>query len=273
MKTGVTPVKNAVLRIPVPTDWPEQKVEIISQELPEGSKMTWEEVGNVKMLQLELKQFPANQKTTGQMTFQVSTKQIIAPKDTSSLHIPEKRTKEIRDYLAASPGISSRDSKLRKIAKSLFEVEQSDWVKIGSLLDWVRDNVEERTVEFSGAVNTFRNKFGSSEDRTALFVALCRANKVPARMVYCNQGHYAEFYLLDGKEVGHWFPCRVSGFREFGHLDEPTLIIQKGDNYRVPWQRERLRFIPGTGETQVLKSAKATTIERPAMAFVSGVAK
>ena len=136
---------------------------------------------------------------------------------------------------------------MKKQAKSLFDVTQSDWVKVQGLYDWVRENIEERAGDSKGTVAAFQNKFGNSEDRVGLFVAMCRINKVPARMVYVDGGQYAEFYLVDDKKQGHWFPCKVSGIREFGSIGEPRVVLQKGDSYKIPGEKKKLRFVNAKG--------------------------
>jgi hypothetical protein len=80
-----------------------------------------------------------------------------------------------------------------------------------------------------------------------LFIALCRASEVPARMVWV-QGHcYPEFYLQDAEGGEHWFPCQVAGSRAFGSMPDHRPILQKGDNFRSPKnRRERKRYLPET---------------------------
>jgi hypothetical protein len=133
---------------------------------------------------------------------------------------------------------------MKKQAKALFDNGQSDWVKVEGLFDWIRANIEERAGDAKGSVDTFRDKSGNGEDRVSLFVAMCRINKVPARMVFVDGSQYAEFYLVDQNEKGHWFPCNVTGIREFGAIGEPRAILQKGDSYRVAGEKKKLKFVP-----------------------------
>ena len=42
---------------------------------------------------------------------------------------------------------------------------------------------------------------------------------------------------------GHWYPCESSGRRAFGEMPLARVVLQKGDNFRVPERpRERLRY-------------------------------
>jgi hypothetical protein len=92
---------------------------------------------------------------------------------------------------------------------------------------------------------------GDCKDMSCLFVALCRAGKIPARIVRVPEHCYPEFYLelkqekksgktdktkkpdknKDNKPSGFWFPCQVSGTYSFGGIPERRVILQKGDSF------------------------------------------
>jgi hypothetical protein len=77
------------------------------------------------------------------------------------------------------------------------------------------------------------------KDMTCLFVALCRAGKIPARVVRVPEHCYAEFYLelkqdtktRNSTPIGFWFPCQVAGTYSFGGIPEKRVILQKGDSF------------------------------------------
>jgi hypothetical protein len=75
-----------------------------------------------------------------------------------------------------------------------------------------------------------------------VFIALCRANKIPARMVWVDGHSYAEFYLEHVEGQGRWYPVESAGTRSFGEMPLPRVILQKGDNFTVPERKERLRY-------------------------------
>jgi hypothetical protein len=104
------------------------------------------------------------------------------------------------------------------------------------------------------------------KDMSCLFVALCRAGKIPARIVRVPEHCYAEFYLemkpegraRGNRPVGFWFPCQVSGTYSFGGIPEQRVILQKGDSFldgnrRVLFFRESMAGtkIPGTPEPKL----------------------
>src|SRR6187397_2843637 len=75
-----------------------------------------------------------------------------------------------------------------------------------------------------------------------LFIALCRANKIPARMVWVEGHAYPEFYLEEADGKGFWYPCESAGAHAFGGMPLARTILQKGDNFKVPERKERLRY-------------------------------
>ncbi len=53
-------------------------------------------------------------------------------------------------------------------------------------------------------------------------------------MVWVHEHQYAEFCLEDAKGELHWFPVESSGSRAFGEMPLARVIMQKGDNFRIP---------------------------------------
>jgi hypothetical protein len=101
--------------------------------------------------------------------------------------------------------------------------------------------VEGRTDQ--SAVATLEEGKGDCHAYTVAFIALCRAQGIPARMVWVADHCYPEFYLEDEEGNGHWYPCQSAGDRAFGEMPDPRVIFQKGDNFRIPERRgERLRY-------------------------------
>ena len=79
-----------------------------------------------------------------------------------------------------------------------------------------------------------RDRLGDCEERAAVFVALCRASDIPARLVWVPNHNWAEFYLTDEKGEGHWIPAHTSAYAWFGWTGAHELVLQKGDSIRIP---------------------------------------
>ena len=127
----------------------------------------------------------------------------------------------------------------------------------------MRNHVVYQEGELKGAARAFHDKQGAADELTSLFIAMCRSQKIPARTVFVLGHCYAEFYLEDDDNQGHWFPCQCAGTRAFGGIDEQRPILQKGDNYKNPENpKERLRFV-----TEYFTAAGRGS--KPAVSFVS----
>jgi len=261
---GAKPVQNMICRIPIPVQWPEQTVSVFKEDLPpEITDVSWEDLDNIRLMKFRIDSVAPNQRMIATVTFTVSTSPITPPKNTSIFRIPQKRSREFKAYFGESPGIDIRNTKLKKQAKLLFDNSSSDWGKVEGLYKWILENIEEVGGETVGSEDAFLKKSGTAEDRASLFVAMCRINKVPARMVFVHGTQYAEFYLVDDKQQGHWFPCNVTGIPEFGSLSDPKIILQKGDNYRVPGEKQKLKFVPEKATWKGNKPRKMGFLREP----------
>ncbi len=259
---GSTTIRNMFVTIPVPNEWPEQSVAMVAEDIPPS-------VGEVKFRELEsgVKQlmftFPivrAREQTVATMTFQVATSQVEAPKDTSLFDRPKSNNKEAKMYLGVSPYINYRDSKIRKQVKELVADKPNVWEETKAIFEWVGDSIEQRDGEPTNIEDVFDQQYGCAEDRVALFVGMCRANKIPARMVWVEGTQYAEFMLADEEKNSYWFPCNVNGIREFGSISDPRIILQKGDSIRVPEKEDRQKF--------VAEFAAVTGKSKPSVKFI-----
>jgi transglutaminase-like putative cysteine protease len=129
----------------------------------------------------------------------------------------------------------------------------------------VRDKVKVENEKLQGAVNTLRDGKGAEEDVAAVFVACCRAMKVPARSLFVPDSCHAEFYLENAEGKGAWYPVVIDGDKAFGYRPQATIILQRGDNLRVPESKDPLRFVPEH------LTGKGGTGGRPSVEFVRRV--
>lgn len=255
--TGRDAVKDVFTYIPIPKEWPEQSVSIFDEDIPvEFAVQKIDELDGLDRLILRGRVIPAKKKIVALQTFMVTTKRVNAPPDTTVFSIPDKKEKEAKKYIASGAEISFRNNNLRKQAKELTEGEGTDWEKVERIFDWVRDNVDQGGGDPKGSIAAFVKKEGHPEDVVGLFVAMCRANSIPARMVFVDGTQYAEFMLADPNGELHWFPCDVVGIRAFGKIVEPKVILQKGDNIRVPGVKGKKKFVAAYGEVKSLTRPK-----------------
>ena len=249
-EVGVTvtargPVRGILATIPVPTDWPEQRVQIASENFtPHVGRVGYRELeGGVKQMLVSIPQLPAGETAHALVTFEVTRSPILAPADPSVFVIPQRVPREVRKFLGASPYIESTHGEIRKKADEVIDDSLPAWQQVEAAYDWVRDNVTYDNGKLKGALAALRDGNGDCEELTSLFIALCRAKKIPARTVWIPDHCYPEFYLEDAEGNGHWIPCEAAGTRSFGAMATGKPVLQKGDNFRVPEKREPQRYV------------------------------
>jgi hypothetical protein len=272
--------RNVVAMVSVPIDCPEQEVKIVDEDFSSDVEVTYRPLagGEVKQMLIQVPYLQNGNTVRAVVTAEVSTRPILPPENTADLKIPKKVPSKIRIYTNGSPYIEVKHQRIRALSKEAFkDLDESatDWQRVEAIYDWVLANIEYVEGEDKGAIETLRDGQADCQGRSAVFVALCRANKIPARMVWVHGHVYPEFYLEDGaadtdrglahslesaeKNVpvplpgarkkksndipGHWYPCESAGSRAFGEMPLARTILQKGDNFRVPERdKERLRY-------------------------------
>ncbi len=228
-----------------PTPWPEQTVEIIESNLPAGFQSNFRDLpGGNKQLLLFAQLIPANSIAEATVKVRITKSHIVGPEDTTHYKITKRLPRDVSAFLSNSPYIEANSSEIKKIVREIEASEPlTDWKKVELLYDWVRDNIIYQRGDLKTVREALRDRTGDCEEMTSTFVALCRAARVPARVVWIPNHCYPEFYLEDEQGKGHWFPCQVAGTRNFGSMPEYLPILQKGDRFKVPEQNEVQRYL------------------------------
>jgi hypothetical protein len=259
--------KGIVGYVPFPAEWPEQDVRIVAEDISREAKVSYETIDEtVKLMVVKIANLGAGQEAHALVTFEVRRSVLLPPEKTDVFHLPDpkKLDRKLRTYLAPSREmlIDPRDPKIRAAAKEVGADKEKAWEHVEAIYDWVREKVQYKPKDraFKGPLAALKDGTGDCEEMTSLFIAVCRAAGIPARMVWIPSHCYPEFYLVDGDDQGHWFPCQAAGDRAFGGIPEQRLILQKGDSFRAPWDRREHRYLPehvaglrtpGSGEPRV----------------------
>jgi hypothetical protein len=242
------PIRGITATVPVPIDWPEQKVTIGEEDLSPGvhhSTYRTLDGGGAKQMVISIPNIAAGEEAHALVTFEVTRHSLLPPEDTSIYKEPvkEKLPKDILPYLGVSPYIEVTHPKIQKLAKEVAE-DKSGWEKVEAIYDATRERVEYKNGPLKGALRALNDGTGDCEELTSLFIALCRASGIPARSVWVPDHCYPEFYLVDGDGKGYWFPCQSAGSRAFGGIPEHRAILQKGDNFHDPDRpKDKLRYV------------------------------
>ncbi len=268
VRASAGPCIGIVATVPVPMEWPEQVVQVIEEDKSQFVKTFKYNVldNGVRQLQISIPQLPAGAEAKALVTLEITRHTITAPKDTTIFSIPTKVAREINIYLGDSPFIESRNAKIIATAKEIAAEKETAWEKVEAIYDWVRANVQYKEGKLKGGLAAMRDGDGDCEDMSSLFIAMCRACKVPARTVWVPGHCYPEFYLVDKEGQGHWIPCQAAGTRAFGEIPETRPILQKGDNFKVPErpndrQRYVAEFLTGKGGKPSVQFVRKTLDE------------
>jgi hypothetical protein len=248
VSAGGGPCVGIVAYVPVPTDWPEQEVRVVAEDVSPSAKISYQTVDStVKLMTVRIGRLLAGDQAKALVSLEIKRFALLPPENTDIYELPDtaKLDRTIRTYLAPSPYIESRNAKIRTLAKEIGADKKKAWDKVEAIYDWVREKVQYKNGPLKGAAAALHDGFGDCEELTSLFIAICRAGDIPARTVWIPGHCYPEFYLVDDEGNGHWFPCQAAGSRAFGGIPEFRPILQKGDNFRPPYGRgnERQRYL------------------------------
>lgn len=263
------PCQDLLAVVAVPIECAEQTVTLIETDLtPNVAATEFRDLssGEARQLLVSIPRLKNGEEARAILTYEVTTRTTVPPDDREAerLSIPERTPRNLRGYLGASRFIEVRHPLIKKLSRSIQEDLEagspegeppSDWRRLEAIYDYVMDNIEYLEGPDTTAVATLKARQADCHGRSALFVALCRATKVPARMVWVNEHCYPEFYLERPDGEGVWLPSESAGTRAFGEMPLARPILQKGDSFRVPEKpRERLRYatdyVTGKGRAQ-----------------------
>lgn len=242
------PVRNVVATQSVPMDWPEQKVAIVGQDVSAGVEVDYREIGgSARRMVVKVPQLAAGAEARAVITFETRRAYLLEPENPGQFTLPARtKTASMRKYLSPSPYIESTDRTIRALAAKIVPEGGRAWDQVETIYDWVRTNiqfVDDQGLEPVDTLTTLKEQHGDCDEMSCLFIALCRASGIPARLVQVPGHVYAEFYLLDGEGEGHWLPCQLAGTRAFGSMPEHRPVLQKGDNLSSPHVGRKERFL------------------------------
>ncbi len=147
-----------------------------------------------------------------------------------------------KQYLGNSPGIETRNREIRDLQEQIAQEIKHPWDKARAFASWIPRNIRPKMGSYLGPVKALEMKLGDCEDMSALFVALCRAADIPARLVWVPNHNWSEFYLTDQQGQGHWVPAHTACYFWWGWTGVHELVIQKGDRIWVPERRKHYRL-------------------------------
>ena len=240
-----SPIRGVMVTGPAPSDWREQKVKLISEQKPRGSKTRDRKLdGRGVMMEFTVPTISAGGTAIVERIYEITRYHVRLTIPHDELRIPQKPSRKLRSYLTGAPGVEVRNGRLKALVKTLVKPDDDAWTTVRGFYDWVRLNVKFQEGNYRGAAETLERKVGDCEDLSALFISLCRIAKIPARTVWIGKHAYSEFYLEDEDRKGYWIPAELTGPEWFGESRDYRTILQKGDKIRDPIRRRFSHYIP-----------------------------
>ncbi|MCA9106370.1 MAG: transglutaminase family protein [Planctomycetales bacterium] len=246
---GAGAARGLTATFPVPIDWPEQSVEVMDERVGDDLRLVMRDFDEqARLATVRIPRIEPGQTRRAVVRLRVRKSWLEAPSDPSSLTLPERVPAGLRGYLQPSPYIESDDRVIRELAEEVIDESLPAWDRVEAIYSWVRENI---AYEFDERIHSCRAalaaKKGDCEELSSLFIALCRVGGIPARAVWIPGHTYPEFLLESPQGEMLWFPCQAAGeAHDFGRMPEWKPILQKGDRFRVPGQREPQRYLAPT---------------------------
>ncbi len=241
---GVDNQCEAMAATPVPMNHPEQQVKEVRIEKVGCEAFIRELAPGAGQLVLH-----APQITAGQVVKAIAHYKITLFKQYHGFEqdqFPSKQSvpAEVRQAaLGDSPGIQVNATGVRKLAGQIAEGHSHPWEKAQAFVKWIRKTIRPQIGAYTSVLTAIQKKVGDCEEMSALFVAFCRASGIPARLVWVPNHNWAEFYLTDQEQTGHWIPVHPACYNWFGWTGAHELVIQKGDRVQTPEQSSPCRLV------------------------------
>ncbi|GEM_PF-553742 len=241
------PILGVVASAPVPIQWPEQQIKIVTQFKSPSVKSVkvkdFKDQG--RQMIVSIPRLNAGETAKASVTMMLQRLDIIKPENRPELKFPEKNNREARMYLGESPYIEIRHPRIQELAATIGNDSDSPWQQVEAIYDWVQTNIKyEFDPNIHSCLEALDAKKGDCEEVASLFIAICRSKGIPARAVWCNDHTYPEFMLCtaDGKNV--WLPCQITTFEHiFGEMFDDRPILQKGDKFSILGEAAPYRYL------------------------------
>ena len=229
---------------PVPVDYPEQK--IISQRLDTNGceaqvRKLSEGAGELLVV---ANQLFAGQTISAIVEYELELRKQYHAYTADPFPAEQKVPTDVRrQYLQDSPGIESSAKVVRTLAQDLKKRHEHPWDQALAFFNWVRQNIQPQLGPYTSVSTALNTQRGDCEEMAGVFIALCRAVGIPARLVWVPNHAWSEFYLIDREGQGHWIPAHTACYLWFGYTGAHELVLQKGDRVQLPERRKQLRLM------------------------------
>lgn len=241
---GVDDYCEAMASTPVPLAHPEQQIDDVSIEQVGCKAVIRELASGAGQLILHAPSIEAGQVVKAIVNYKMTLFKQYHAFQQEQFPAKQSVPKEIAAIaLGESPGIQVASPAVKKLATAIGQGYAHPWEKAEAFVRWIRESIRPQLGAYTSVLTAIQKRVGDCEEMSALFVAFCRASGIPARLVWIPNHNWAEFYLTDHENVGHWIPVHPACYNWFGWTGAHELVIQKGDRVIVPEQGRASRLL------------------------------
>lgn len=243
---GTGPAEDVISTTTVPVAHPEQKIEKSEIKTSGCQAHLRTVVEGAGQLVLEAAGLDAGQIVSAVVRYRLTLLKQYHGFSAESFPALQKIPPDVRKrFLQDSPGIQTRSRQVRTLAAELTSgTPLHPWDKAKKFAEWVPLNIKPQIGDYTSVTAALDDRRGDCEEMAGVFIALCRAVGIPARLVWVPNHAWAEFFLHDREGLGHWIPAHTACYSWFGYTGAHELVLQKGDRVMLPEKRKLVRLVP-----------------------------
>ena len=238
-------VRNLRFSTVAPVEFPEQRILDFRIAASPGCSARVVPISDtVGQLQIGLERMERGQQMEARAVYRLLISRYCPHFECSQFPAKQSYDLSIREQgLGNSPGIQCDLDAIRAVIASIVNERDSAWAKAHKFYEWVWGNIRGRRGKYTSVQAALSRRVGDCEERAAVFIALCRAVKIPSRLVWVPGHCWAEFCLCDRSGKPHWIPAHTAAYRWFGWTGAHEVILQKGDRFSVIGKQSKVRLI------------------------------
>jgi hypothetical protein len=228
---------------PVPIAAPEQQITGERTSAENGQAALALLTPTARQLSLSTPQLVKGMKAAAVAEFDLTISKQYFGYDADDFSAEQKIPLDVRAAaLGDSPGIQTRSPRLLALVDELKQSRVHPWHLARAFADWVPKHIRPQMGLYTSVTTALETRVGDCEEMAGVFVALCRAAGIPARLVWIPNHVWSEFYLTDRDGHGHWIPAHTAAYPWFGWTGVHELVIQKGDRLKLPGLTNKIRL-------------------------------
>ncbi|MDP1563836.1 MAG: transglutaminase-like domain-containing protein [Pirellulaceae bacterium] len=247
ISSGNGPLRGAIAAAPVPIEFPEQKITVLSEfKSPNVASVKMKDfAGQGRQMIVNVPNMGPGETARATITMRLDRYDILAPEQPVEWKFAEKGQREGRMFLGESPYIETNHKRYKELGEEIVNSKETPWNQVESIYSWLQKNIQYEFDEtIHSSLDALANKKGDCEEFASLFIALCRNRGIPARAVWCNDHTYPEFLMVTPKGEAVWLPCQLTTHDHiFGQMYDDRPILQKGDKFTVVGETQPNRYL------------------------------